>query len=321
MSSKASSEPWARPPSAGAATEDHSGSTSSGAGLSAASRSVLDWALLALPPTTVLSALALWFGYALTRSRNDYYGLDVSTLGFSTTDYVLRSIDAVIVPAMVLAVVLLVLLGLHCLIRPVISAHPRARPLRAGLLLLVVAGVAATGVGVRGAFVPLFGEAYLASPILLGAGSLCAAYGIRMLRTLRRRPDRAAGTAPRPVGPALVQVCFAVLVVVALFWGATRYADALGRGRAMAVEEHLTSRPAVILYSKTALGLAPPVEEVRTDGAASEYGFRYTNLRLLIRSNGKYFLFPEQWTHQKGRIILIEDDASIRVEFQPGEHR
>lgn len=319
MSSSASSEPPAPPPSAGSTTEDRD-RTSSDSALSAASRSVLDWALIALPPTTVLSALAFWFGYALTRSRNDYYGLDVSTLGFSTTDYLLRSVDAIIVPAMVLAIVSLVLIGVHCLIRPVIYAQPRARPLRAGLLLLVVAGVAATGLGVRGAFVPLFGDAYLASPAVLGAGSLCAAYGIRMLHTIRRRPDRTAEKAPRPVSLTLVQVCFAVLVVVALFWGATRYADALGRGRAMAVEKNLTSRPAVTLYSRTALGLAPPVREVRTDETASEYGFRYTNLRLLIRSNGKYFLFPEQWTHQKGSIILIEDDASIRVEFQPGEN-
>jgi hypothetical protein len=61
-------------------------------------RGVLEAIGLVVAPTTLLTAVALYFGVKLTASRADYFGIDQSTLGFSTRDYLLRSTDAVFVP-------------------------------------------------------------------------------------------------------------------------------------------------------------------------------------------------------------------------------
>jgi hypothetical protein len=106
--------------------------------------------------------------------------------------------------------------------------------------------------------------------------------------------------------------------LISLFWGTSLYAGALGRGRAMGLERNIVSRPAVTIYSKASLALASPVEETRIDAPHAEYRYLYTKLRLVIRSNGKYFLLPEGWTHQCGTAIVLQESPDIRFEFQPG---
>lgn len=49
-------------------------------------------------PSTLLVALAFYFGWVLTNSRASYFGIAASALGFSTQDYLLRGVDALFVP-------------------------------------------------------------------------------------------------------------------------------------------------------------------------------------------------------------------------------
>src|SRR5919198_481590 len=63
-------------------------------------------------PAALITALAFYFGWRRERAFAGYFGIDPSVLGFSTNDYVLRSVDALFVPA---AVVLLVVFGVLCL--------------------------------------------------------------------------------------------------------------------------------------------------------------------------------------------------------------
>jgi hypothetical protein len=55
-------------------------------------------------PTTLITALAYYFGYRRERAFAGFFGIDVSALNFTTTDYVLRSVDALFVPAVVVLV-------------------------------------------------------------------------------------------------------------------------------------------------------------------------------------------------------------------------
>ena len=71
------------------------------------SKVVIEWLGVLVPFTTVLTALAFWFGWTLTNARSRYLGVDASVFGFTPTDYILRSADAVIVP-----VILICLAGL-----------------------------------------------------------------------------------------------------------------------------------------------------------------------------------------------------------------
>ena len=61
-------------------------------------RGALELFGLVIAPTTIITALAFYFGWTLTNARASYFGIDASALGFSTQDYLLRSADALFVP-------------------------------------------------------------------------------------------------------------------------------------------------------------------------------------------------------------------------------
>lgn len=67
-------------------------------------------------PTTLITALAYYFGYRLERAFAGFFGIDISALNFTTTDYVLRSVDALFVPAVVVLLVAFGFFFLHALV-------------------------------------------------------------------------------------------------------------------------------------------------------------------------------------------------------------
>lgn len=282
------------------------------------SRTIIEWILLVAPPTTLITALAFWFGYALTNARNTYYGIDISTLGFSTTDYLLRSVDALITPAVVILVFFLALLGMHVFLWPIILARRWYRSTRVGIFAVTILGLLSVCLSVRAIFVRMFDQAYLAPPILLGAGCLIIAYALKARNAQRKKFGVTSNYSASSTNHTLFQTVLVALIIVSLFWGTSLYAGALGRGRAIQVETNLSRRPATIVYTKTSLSLPSPVTETRIAAPDSQYKFRYTNLRLLVLSDQKYFLLPDGWTHEGGTAVVLRDDDNIRVEFQPG---
>ena len=57
--------------------------------------------------TGLLTALLYYFGWTRTRSTSSQLGLDPSLFGYSTQEYVLRSVDSMLVPLTVALAVLL----------------------------------------------------------------------------------------------------------------------------------------------------------------------------------------------------------------------
>ncbi len=107
------------------------------------------------------------------------------------------------------------------------------------------------------------------------------------------------------------------LVVLSVFWAASAYADALGRGRAQDLARDLTALHAVTLYSQGSL--AVDAEHARAEPLVGErYSVRYTGLRLLTHAGDRYFLLPDDWTRATGVVLVIPDGPEIRVEFEPG---
>src|ERR687897_3440807 len=68
-------------------------------------------------PVTLITALLFYFGYVSARSRYEYFGIDVDTIGLSTQDYVMRSPQPLLVPLLVLTLVAVAGLLLHNAIR------------------------------------------------------------------------------------------------------------------------------------------------------------------------------------------------------------
>lgn len=280
---------------------------------------VRDWLAVIVPPTTLVTALAFWFGYTFTSARTSYVGVDASILQFSTTDYLVRSAEPIIVPAAVLLALFLAAIGAHALIDGWTRAQAGHRTVRTISAALGLLGLLLLLLGIQLMFVPPPPWThYLAPPALLGAGSTFAGYGFYTLRTAARRADPRKERRSIPSWEKSGYVVLGLLVILSLFWATTSYAGALGRGRALAGEQRLSTNPSVVLYSKLSLALTSPVLETRIDTPDSLYKFRYTGLRFMFHSTDKYFLYPEGWTRSKGAIIVLEDDPNIRLEFKAG---
>lgn len=284
-------------------------------------RTVLELLALVAAPTSLLIALAFYFGWKLTEARAAYFGIDYSTLGYSTQDYVLRSADALFIPLSVTLVAGLIGVATHAFVADSFANARRLRLLRGAAPTAAVVGAVLFGIGAFGAFRSLpFRTWYLLAPLSLPLGIALLAYSgyihDRLAASSKPPATRGPRLAPGPQGIVLV----ILLIVLSVFWAASEYAAALGRGRAQHLESTLSLRPGVIVYSRQQLGVNVPgvIEEALT-GADSAFHYRYTGLRLLIRSDDKYFLLPDGWTRVSGIAIVLPDSEDLRFEFTAGQ--
>lgn len=278
------------------------------------------WASV-LAPTTVITAMLLYFGYIGTRARFAYFGVYLDLTDLSNQDLVLYGLEILYVPVAALFLAVLVLAAAHLAVSRA-AARPgwrRAVLISAGFvalagLLLVARSLLGLAIAhVARAEVPGTTALALAGgPALLGyAGWLAARvspglhawFADPAVRTLRRTG----------------LVAIAGLVLTGLFWAGTSFAWRLGEGRAYDDAVQLPARPQVVLDTRERLADLPPlVRETALPGtdAESEFRYRYTGLRLLIEAGGRLFLVPEQWTAQ-GRTLIVPYDEHIRLRVGP----
>lgn len=107
------------------------------------------------------------------------------------------------------------------------------------------------------------------------------------------------------------------LVTVTLFWQTERLARYGGKAIAQDIKDHLAERlPSVSLYSVERLHVsAPGVTERDIGGPDSAYRYLYEGLYLLQRSGRKYFLLTDGWSERRGRLVVLADTESVRLEF------
>lgn len=152
-------------------------------------------------PVTVLSALLFYFGYASTRAKYEYFGVDVAIVGLSTRDYLMRSARPLLVPIVVLGVAALLGAWLHSAVREVLTGRADGQDQGPRLELLRTAATASLAVGslVLGAGVVLVAlypwlidwPAYdMVTPLCLAGGTVVAAYGRHVMG------NTASGTGP-----------------------------------------------------------------------------------------------------------------------------
>lgn len=282
---------------------------------------VLNWVVLLVPPTTLVTALAIWFGWAMTDSRSSYFGLDLSTLELTTTDYVMRSPDALISPAIFLAFAVLVGLGVHAVVRRILHSDVDVRTIRLIATMLAVLGFVAVVLAVHS----LFGDDLelrhvhrLLRPALLGGGALCMAYSFFVLVAVTDRPSTRPSSGPTPAWERAVYLALTALMILSLFWATTLYARAEGRQRAEDIAEHLHIQPGVSVYSAESLAIGSSVPVEHNTMPDARYRYKYSGLRLLVRSGDTFFLLPDGWTRADGTLIVLKDEPSIRIELRPG---
>jgi len=276
-------------------------------------RSLLQQVGSVVAPTTMLTALLIYFGWAYSANYVRYFGLDYSLMGFTTQDYVIGSVQALFRPLAVAFSGAMLIVWAHVRLKARIFVGPNVkRRLRLAVWTSAVCGLVLFALGMAGIFVIKGDTRYnVWLNLSLGAGAILLAYASR----LHARPERSAGAMTgRSTGLLEVTAAF-FLVSLSLFWAATNYAAVVGEKNARGLENALPSTPEATLYSKEPLYLeAPGVRETSCDQTGG-YRFRYQGLRLMIRSGGNYFFLPADWSRADGEAVVVPVSDAVRVQF------
>jgi hypothetical protein len=107
-----------------------------------------------------------------------------------------------------------------------------------------------------------------------------------------------------------------LLLILCLFWATSEYVAATARGRALYFAAGLAREPSVVIYSDKRLFLAGPgiLEEPLPDQPTAAYRYRYSGMRLLVESQGRYFLLPAGWRPGTATLML-DQGTGMRIEL------
>ncbi len=266
------------------------------------------WRVLAtvVSPLAVVTALLFYYGWDRTKVEAEDLGYDSSLLDFSVQDYVLRSINVLFVPLMLVLLLAVLLHWMHTrFVAPRTVAQGARPPLRRTNAVLISAGVVLIPLGVLLAVVaPAAGG--LAISAALAATVVSALYGDALRRRVRR---------PRAF-PGSFRVLLVVVLALSTFWATEQMARIMGDQYANQIEADPASLVGVTVYSAKRLDLnVPGVVESAVSLPDSAYPFRYDGLRLLQRSGGRYFLISQQWDPHRRLVIMLQDNDQMRLEF------
>ncbi|GLZ10959.1 hypothetical protein Acsp04_11940 [Actinomadura sp. NBRC 104425] len=280
--------------------------------------SLLEFATKVLAPAGMLTAVLYYFGYRRAEALYGYFGLDLGSVGLTTTDYLVRSAGPLFVPLAVVLVTGVVVLILHHLLALLLDRLDlRGRRVACGVLAgLAFVSLAIGAIGLQRRAEMLAGPLF--SPVALAAGALLLDYAAESSRIRAALPGRVAAVVDSNAN--LRRGLIAGLLLVAAFWATAGVAQSRGLAEAQKIEVSLLVEPKATVYSRQRLQIsAPGVRMVRLSGAKeSAYAFRYDGLRLLAHSRGRWFLLPVGWTRTNGAsVVLLPESGDIRVDLAP----
>jgi hypothetical protein len=257
-------------------------------------------------PFAVGTALLFYFGWVRTHVQAWTLGYDAALLDYSLQDYVMRSINVLYNPILVLA---LTAVGVQWLHRRWLMPLVRGPRGDVWLPRLIRACTWSTV-----AWALLFAALAYTAPSLVGfciAGFLTATLlSTFYARSLRDRLDDQVRRTRVPNSLLLA------VLALAVFWATEQVARKVGEAYAVQIAADRNRLAAVVVYSAKNLNLSGSgVVETRLTTPDSEYLYRYDGLRLVQRAEDRYFLIGDGWSRQDRRVILIEESAGIRLEF------
>lgn len=273
----------------------------------------------ALGPTTLATALLIYFGYVATRARYDYFGVPVDMTGRSNQGLMLDGMEVVFVPAAMIFLGVLAFVAIHALVTWVLARDAGGDTSAAAFLAygFVLVGVLLIGEALIGMWVQSSDTSvqFGIVPLALAFGPAAVAYGTWIYGRQRGRPLLSQRMARNGV------MCVLALGVAGLFWASTQLAWAYGRGRAEEDVTFLDDRPEVVIDTREPLeGLPTGVTSIRLGKAGEsgrKYRHRYRGFRLLLSSGGRLFLVTPQWQLGRDQTIVLPYANDIRVQLVP----
>ncbi|MFI5792431.1 hypothetical protein [Streptomyces sp. NPDC051677] len=275
----------------------------------------------ALGPATLATALLFYFGYIATRARYAYFGVPVDMTGRSNQDLMLDGLEVVFVPATMIFLGIMTLVGIHALTLWLLNRNADAEDdssaaafLAYGFLLVgvLLIGRALIGIFLQG---PEVSVIIGATPLSLAFGPAAVAYGVWIHGRQRGRPVLSLRLARNGA------MCAIALGVAGLFWASTQLAWAYGTGRGKQDADALADRPEVVVDTKEPLDRLPTGVGSSKLGAAGESGrtfhYRYRGFRLLMASGGRLFLVTPQWQAGRDQTVVLPYGDDIRVQLLP----
>lgn len=285
-------------------------------------RSALKGITTLAAPTTLVTALLYYFGWARSTEQARSMGMEESLFGYSTSDYILRSMSSLFFPMFVGVAFLAVGLTIHAaIINRDWEAHlnpASGRPLAVKLLtqfiaLVAVAGVILLVIGFVGSRQSAPTRmVVIGSPLFITLGIGFIGYAVHLRRrVVTASNSRGSWSTEARSFQLLSATLFPVLLLLGLFWTVSKYAAVKGRDLATLIEERQSQFPDVKIYSSEPLQLQPPVIERQVGPPDSAFPYEYTGLKFLFRSDNKYFLRPSG----SNVNILIPESLDARFEF------
>jgi len=275
------------------------------------------WSLLgALASEAVaVAALLYYFGWARANQAFQYYGIDVGTLGFSTTDYVLRGVSTV-VPAIVVSAVLAVcgITAQRRFVAPWLSRWTAVRRTRLSWGMWGIGGLLLFPSALW-----LIAPAWLGEqlgyglPLSLAASAGVVAYGRAVAAVDDEEPSHEAD---------IVSSLLALLAVTGLVWALALYGVQTGWNSARSYAADLAGKSEVTVWSdKRLLIRGPGVVATDLDAgtsadvlANSAFHHRYEGLRLIVRGPDGLLLVPWGWRRGIDPVVMLAPDDGIRID-------
>jgi hypothetical protein len=272
---------------------------------------------LFVAPTTVVTALCYYFGYLYTRKYFAYFGVDANAIGFSTSDYVIRSVTALYVPVLAFVFCWVAVLWAGFYLRRLAQTGRRNELLRRTALALIAVGMLGLLRGVLGMTLPqyAFPRNAALTPLTAGLGAAAIVVGSWLLVAMR------TGSAPQPFATVARATLLAAagIMVLALFWITGNLASHYGEEQAKSTAAGLWKQETAVVLDTSERLSAPKqlIRETALDSADAGRGirFRYRCFRALVVKDGRWVLIPAAWEPPHGYAVIVTTDATTRVSF------
>jgi len=267
-------------------------------------------------PASLITGLMFYFGVNHAAHFFQWFGVNYTVMGLTTQDYLIRSVDGLFLPLVILAAAVLVALWSLRLGSGRLSEATIGKLRRRATFVSVLVGVVGIKLAIAGVVRP---EAFQRVHGLPGLSLAVGVLFLALASHLHRTAAGGDGRLPPAWSGVTEWAALFVVVSVGLFWAVTDYSATVGQTRGFNTQQKLAEAPGAVIYSKDRLSIpamcAHEVVCAQPEGTDAAYRYRYENLALVFASADQYLLLPSGWPGAGGVAIVLPRSDSLRLEF------